>query len=210
MSKETMEILKLVVLGVFLIGLVVYFLFLKDKKKKKAESDHSSIFTGKHLDIPEVDILISTTNWLPGYNIEEIKGMDYYVVAQGAGFFSDWLAKWSDFFGTKSRSYSEAFEEPILYGYRKLMERSVKMGGNALIGVKVSPVAVPGDKSMIIFMFEGTVVIARNIKTNLRPLLDQQAKTQKSATIGPIGESTGKDRNDTPTIPRQPSAVETR
>jgi len=174
MSKEFIEITKLVVIGLFIMVAVIYFMFIKGKKGNQSEQDRSSIWTGNNTKIPEIDLLISTTNWLPGYRIEKMIGMDYYVVAQGAGLVSDWLAKWSDVFGTKSKSYSTVFEDPILYGYRKLMERAVKMGGNALMGVRHNVVAVPGDKSVIVFTFEGTVVVAVDENTETRPHLDNR------------------------------------
>lgn len=160
---------------------VIYFLFFfKKGKKSTGMGAIKSLFTrdSSNMEIPDVDILISTTHTLPGYRIEKIKGMDFVVVAQGTGIISDWLAGWSDIAGTRSKTYTNKLSDPILYGYKKLMERAISMGGNALIGVRHSliPVSPDGKSSVVVFTFEGTIVICVDEETELKPIIDDRKK----------------------------------
>ncbi|MCD7906535.1 MAG: YbjQ family protein [Clostridium sp.] len=84
----------------------------------------------KHL----IDPQILTT----GYNFEKYKITSYLGVISGStvlgtGFLSEFNATLSDIFGAQSDLFSEKSEKAKETSLSKLKEKSVRMGGNAII-----------------------------------------------------------------------------
>lgn len=70
---------------------------------------------------------------------------------------SEFTASLSDFFGTESKAFSDKLEEAKDAAMRKLIEKSVSVGGNAVIGVDFDYIVF--GNNMIGVVANGTSVI---------------------------------------------------
>lgn len=108
----------------------------------------------KHL----IDSQILTT----GYNFEKYKITSYLGVISGStvlgtGFLSEFNATLSDIFGAQSDLFSEKLEKAKETSLSKLKEKSVRMGGNAIIGIDFDYIMF--ENNMIGVVANGTSVI---------------------------------------------------
>lgn len=83
------------------------------------------------------DMLCSTTPTLQGYDIEEYLGIVSGSVALGSGFFSEYTAGWSDFFGTEAEAFSEKMSEAEKMAFTKVYKKAINAGANGLVGVDI-------------------------------------------------------------------------
>ena len=91
------------------------------------------------------------------YEILDYKGIISGQVVLGIGFLSEFTASLSDFFGTESKAFSDKLEEAKDAAMRKLIEKSVSVGGNAVIGVDFDYIVF--GNNMIGVVANGTSVI---------------------------------------------------
>lgn len=101
-----------------------------------------------------------------GYNFERYKIVAYKGVISGqvvlgTGFLSEFSASVSDFFGTEANHFSDKLEKAKDAAKERLIEKSVLMGGNAVIGVDFDYIMF--SNNMIGVVANGTSVIIEEI-----------------------------------------------
>lgn len=102
-----------------------------------------------------------------GYNFENFQITAYLGVISGSvvlgtGFLSEFGASISDLFGTQSDLFSDKLEEARELSLIKLKEKSVQLGGNALIGIDFDYITF--SNNMIGVVANGTSVVVEKIE----------------------------------------------
>jgi uncharacterized protein YbjQ (UPF0145 family) len=112
-----------------------------------------------------MSFLITTTESLDGYDIESYLG-PLIVPSVGAGnFIKDWLARFTDFFGGKSRSYQKTYEKMLTNGLSEMTDQAKAHGANGILGLRVETTNISGGTSLISILVYGTAVVVRPIIT---------------------------------------------
>lgn len=101
--------------------------------------------------------IISTTDNIEGGVIEQYIDVICTNIVIGTNFFSDFAASFTDFFGGRSDSYRRKLELIYKEAQKKLQNKAIKLGANAIIGFKVDFDEISGkDKSMFMVSVCGT------------------------------------------------------
>lgn len=95
------------------------------------------------------------------YEIVDYKGIISGQVVLGTGFLSEFTATFSDFFGVKANLFSGKLEKAKDAAMEHLIEKSLSIGGNAVIGVDFDYIMFQGN--MIGVVANGTSVIVEKI-----------------------------------------------
>ena len=112
-----------------------------------------------------MSFLITTTESVDGYEIESYLG-PLIVPSVGAGnFIKDWLARFTDFFGGKSRSYQKTYEKMLTNGLSEMTDQAKAHGANGILGFRVETTNISGGTSLISILVYGTAVVVRPIIT---------------------------------------------
>ncbi len=112
-----------------------------------------------------MSFLITTTESLDGYDIESYLG-PLIVPSVGAGnFIKDWLARFTDFFGGKSRSYQKTYEKMLTNGLSEMTDQAKAHGANGILGLRVETTNISGGTSLMSILVYGTAVVVRPIIT---------------------------------------------
>lgn len=101
-----------------------------------------------------------------GYNFERYRIVDYKGVISGetvlgTGFLSEFSSSLSDFFGTEASRFSNKLEKAKDAAKDRLIERSVSLGGNAIIGVDFDYIMF--ENNMVGVIANGTSVIIEEV-----------------------------------------------
>lgn len=92
-----------------------------------------------------------------GYEIVGYRGLVSGECVIGTGIFSDILSDISDITGSKSKSFSDKIKEIKKYALAEMIEDSIALGGNAIIGISYDHITFSG-KNMIGLSVNGTSV----------------------------------------------------
>ena len=108
-----------------------------------------------------MSFLITTTESVDGYEIESYLG-PLIVPSVGAGnFIRDWLARFTDFFGGKSRSYQKTYEKMLSNGLSEMTEQAKANGANGILGLRVETTNISGGTSLMSILLYGTAVVIK-------------------------------------------------
>lgn len=112
------------------------------------------------------DILLSTTNSIPNYDVIESRGLVFANVVLGTNFFSDFAASFTDTFGGTSDTYQSKLDKIYSEVINKLKVKVTDLGCNAIIGFKIDFDEISG-KGVSMFMVNavGTACKAKPIQT---------------------------------------------
>lgn len=112
-------------------------------------------------------MLITTTNSIENFTINEYLGLVYSNVVLGTNLLSDWSASFTDVFGGRSGSYQHKLQ--LIYNQVKyeLETKAKHIGANCIIGFKIDFDEISGKgKSMFMVSACGTAVnISSKIET---------------------------------------------
>lgn len=122
--------------------------------KNVAPSDSNSV----------VDSHMLTT----GFNFEGYKILEYISVISaevviGTGFLSEFSASISDIFGIEDSAFSKKLEEAKDSALKKIKLKSIRLGGNAIIGVDFDYITF--SNNMIGVVVSGTSVLVEKNET---------------------------------------------
>lgn len=97
-----------------------------------------------------------------GFNFEGFKIVSYKQVISGetvlgTGFASEFSASFSDFFGSSANMFSDKLKQAKEAALKKLILKSVDVGGNAIIGVDFDYITFTGN--LIGVVANGTSVL---------------------------------------------------
>lgn len=103
-------------------------------------------------------MIITTTPSIEGHPVKEYKGIVTSEVIIGANAIRDFMAGIRDFFGGRSRTYEQVFAEARFNAFREIEQHAVNLGGNAVVGVRLSYETVGSGNSMLMVVCSGTAV----------------------------------------------------
>lgn len=136
-------------------------LYYKDKPNENANlkcPNNVSVFQ------KEVDSHMLTTGYdFHGYEIEEYKGLVSGECVIGTGIMADLFSDFSDLTGSKSKTFSDKMKEIKHDAMNEMIKDSVKIGGNAIIGISYDHITFSG-KNMIGISVNGTSVKIKKIE----------------------------------------------
>lgn len=92
-----------------------------------------------------------------GYKIEKYIGLVSGECVIGTGIIADLFSDFSDISGTKSKTFSNKMKEIKSFAIKEMIEDSIYIGGNAIIGITYDHITFSG-KNMIGISVNGTSV----------------------------------------------------
>lgn len=108
------------------------------------------------------DQMLTTGYDFSGYHITKYVGIVSGEVVLGTGFLSEFSASVSDLFGASSGAFEEKLDTAKKAAIEKLTIKSVKEGGNAIIGVDFDYITFANN--MIGVVANGTSVVIEKMK----------------------------------------------
>lgn len=105
--------------------------------------------------------MLTTGYNFEGYRIVDYKGIISGQVVLGTGFLSEFSSSFSDFFGTEANYFSDKLDKAQNAAKERLIEKSVLVGGNAIIGVDFD--CIMFSNNMIGVVANGTSVIIEEV-----------------------------------------------
>ncbi len=103
-------------------------------------------------------MLISTTDTLQGYSIDEYFGIVTGETISGANVVRDIMATVTDYVGGRSGTYEEVLEIARQSTLTELTDRANLLGANAIIGVSFDYETIGGRGAMLMVTATGTAV----------------------------------------------------
>ncbi|MCF6302362.1 MAG: YbjQ family protein [Devosiaceae bacterium] len=103
-------------------------------------------------------MLISTTDTLQGYSIDEYFGIVTGETISGANVVRDIMATVTDYVGGRSGTYEEVLGDARQTTLTELSDRAKLLGANAVIGVSFDYETIGGRGAMIMVTATGTAV----------------------------------------------------
>ena len=106
-------------------------------------------------------MIIATTNYVPGMEVVEYKGLATEVVA-GINVIKDIGAGIRNLFGGRVQGYEDEIIKARAEVLKELEARAAEMGANAIIGVRIDFDPLGGDgNNMLLVTVTGTAVVVR-------------------------------------------------
>lgn len=105
--------------------------------------------------------MITTGFNFEGYSIKKYITVVQSEVVLGTGFLSEFSANVSDIFGIASATMEDKLSEAKYRAQRQLIKRSIKTGGNALIGINFNIATLRSN--MLVISAMGTSVVVDKI-----------------------------------------------
>jgi len=139
--------------------------------QKDLEKEHKKMF--KSETFKSVNILVSTTPILDGYEIEkyvDIVNSEYVI---GTGVFSEWGAYFSDLFGTAASGYQGKLSMAKNMALHILKLKANQLKCNAVVGIDID-ISTIGN-NMIMVSANGTAVNVKKIENIPSTLTTPQA-----------------------------------
>lgn len=131
-----------------------------EKKQEVLEQQHI-----ESLSNAESQYLMTSGYNFEGYDIIAYHGVICGESVLGTGFMSSWSASFSDVFGVESDSFIEKLQEARKAATSRAIERAVKTGGNAIIGVDIDYTMFTSN--LIGVIFNGTSVTVKEKQNHI-------------------------------------------
>lgn len=103
-------------------------------------------------------MIITTTQGLDGQIVQQYLGVVFGEVVAGVDFVRDIAAGFTNFFGGRSQSYEDELINSRTMAISEMEQRAVKLGANAVIGVKVDYEILGANNGMMMVIASGTAV----------------------------------------------------
>lgn len=104
-------------------------------------------------------MIITTTNSIEGYSIQEYRGVVFGEVITGINMFRDMGAGLRNIFGGRSTGYEEELAQARAAALDELAQRAQAVGANAVVGVDVDYEILGADNGMLMVSVSGTAVV---------------------------------------------------
>lgn len=105
------------------------------------------------------ELIITTTNSVEGYKVEEYLGIVNANFVAGTGFITDFIASVSDFIGGNSGAYKSEMDRLYETARRTITAKAKNKGADAILGYRIDFDEISGKgKSMIMISVSGTAV----------------------------------------------------
>jgi uncharacterized protein YbjQ (UPF0145 family) len=82
------------------------------------------------------EILIATTNDVPGYKVEEVYGEVFGLIVRSRNLFSNFGASLRTIFGGEVKGYTTLLSDSREQAITRLREAAVAKGGNAVLAMR--------------------------------------------------------------------------
>ncbi len=106
-------------------------------------------------------MIISTTEAVPGAEVDEILGVVAGEAVLGANVFRDIFASIRDFVGGRAGGYQQVLRDGRVMALDDMAEEAYQMGADAVIGVDIDYEAIGQNGSMLMVSVNGTAVRLR-------------------------------------------------
>lgn len=83
-------------------------------------------------------MVLSTTDYIDGYNITKYKGIVSGEVIYGANFLKDYFAKIRNVVGGRTGSYEKLFQDAQKKAMDEMVGYAKKAGANGIIGINIT------------------------------------------------------------------------
>ena len=103
-------------------------------------------------------MLVSTTDTLQGYDIDDYLGIVTGETISGANVVRDIMATVTDYVGGRSGTYEEVLEKARETTLNEIMDRARLLNANAIIGVSFDYETIGGRGAMLMVTATGTAV----------------------------------------------------
>ena len=104
-------------------------------------------------------MITTTTPTIEGKRIVEYKGIVFGEVIAGVNFIKDFAASLTNFFGGRSGSYEGELIEARENEIREMETRAMRLGANAVVGVKIDYEVLGQGGNMLMVTASGTAVV---------------------------------------------------
>ncbi|NLY86584.1 MAG: putative heavy metal-binding protein [Tissierellia bacterium] len=104
-------------------------------------------------------MITTTTPTIEGKRIVEYKGIVFGEVIAGVNFIKDFAASLTNFFGGRSGSYEGELIEARENAIREMETRAMRLGANAVVGVKIDYEVLGQGGNMLMVTASGTAVV---------------------------------------------------
>lgn len=101
-------------------------------------------------------VIITTTNCVDGYRVEQYLGIESVECVIGTGIFSESAAGMANFLGVRASSFEAKLQEAKKVAFEAIKYRAYRMGANAVIGVDMDYTVFTGN--LIALIINGTLV----------------------------------------------------
>lgn len=110
-------------------------------------------------------MIVTTTDTVPGWELDSVLGPICAHVVAGTGFISDFGAGISDVFGGRSGGYQKQLEAITEEAISALSEKALALGADCVIGLRTDQDEISGKgKQMFMVTATGTAVKARKLE----------------------------------------------
>ena len=106
-------------------------------------------------------MIITTTDYVPGFEVVEYKGLATGEVVAGINFLKDIGAGLRNVFGGRSAGYEDELIAARNSALQELESRAAAMGANAVVGVKITTEGLGQGGNMLLVTVLGTAVVVR-------------------------------------------------
>ncbi|MET1159471.1 MAG: YbjQ family protein [Thermoprotei archaeon] len=107
------------------------------------------------------EIIVSTTEHLPGYRVKKVLGVVSGSVVRARHLGKDFLAALRNIAGGEIKEYTELLAQAREEALRRMIEKAKQKGANAVIGVRFATTAVMSGAAEILAY--GTAVIVEPV-----------------------------------------------
>ena len=107
-------------------------------------------------------MIIATTNYIPGMEVVEYKGLATGEVVAGINVIKDIGAGIRNLFGGRVQGYEDEIIQARAQVLKELEDRAAEMGANAVIGVRIDFDALGSEgNNMLLVTATGTAVVVK-------------------------------------------------
>ncbi len=133
----------------------------EEKRKEQIQREEDA----KRLVIQKAKyVILSTTNNIDGYFVDEYLGIESIEHVLGTGFFSESITEFQDFFGARSSMYESKLGKAKKEAFERLKLTAAIQGADGVIGVDIDYAEFSNNRIAIIV--NGTLVKLRKIDTS--------------------------------------------
>lgn len=101
-------------------------------------------------------MILSTTDVIQGLTIDSYLGIVTAEVVYGSNALRDFFAGIRDIIGGRTGAYERVFEQGQQEALAELERRAVRLGANAVIGIKITTDTITLDQSGVLLLITGT------------------------------------------------------
>lgn len=101
-------------------------------------------------------MILSTTDFIQGKNIQAYCGIVTAEVVYGSNMLRDFFASIRDFWGGRTASYERVFERGQQDALRELQKRASHLGADAVIGIQIKTDTINLDETGVLMLITAT------------------------------------------------------